>query len=71
MEKKIDIITQLHEQVRHLTLAQQSEKTGVTMCTLSRIWRGELPPKLETMEKIADALGMELCLRKKKRGLAK
>lgn len=58
----MDIVTQLQQELNHLTLAQQSEVTGVTICTLSRIWNKQLAPKVETMEKIANACGKTLAL---------
>lgn len=60
-----DIITQLRQDLAHLTLMQQAEVTGVTKSTLSRIWNGDIPPKLETIEKIARAAGKTLVLVKK------
>ena len=60
-----DIIAQLRQDLAHLTLMQQAEATGVTKSTLSRIWNGDIPPKLETVEKIARAAGKTLVLAKK------
>lgn len=60
-----EIITQLRQDLLHLTLMEQAELTGVTKSTLSRIWNGDIPPKLETIEKIARAAGKTLVLAKK------
>lgn len=63
----MDIIDQLYQELNHLTLIKQAEVTGVTKSTLSRIWNRQLPPKMETIEKMANAVGLELSLRKAKR----
>lgn len=62
-----EIITQLRQDLLHLTLMEQAEATGVTKSTLSRIWKGEIPPKLETVEKIANAVGKTVVLTKQKK----
>ena len=61
------IVDQLRQDLLHLTLMEQAELTGVTKSTLSRIWKGEFPPKLVTVEKIANAAGKTVVLTKKKK----
>ena len=45
---------------QHQTQLALSELSGVTVETISHIERGKHPPRLETMLKIAKALGVEL-----------
>lgn len=45
-----------------LTIRALSEKTGINASNLSRIERGEISPTVETLQKIASALGLQLRL---------
>lgn len=46
-----------------VTQPQLAELAGVSVTTLYQIERGQGNPTLETLDKIADVLGMEVCLR--------
>ena len=46
-----------------VTQSQLSELAGISINTLYKIEREQANPTLETLTKIADTLGMELCLR--------
>ena len=48
------------------TQAQLAELAETTVNTLYKIERGQGNPTLETLTKIADILGMEVCLKVKK-----
>jgi len=49
-----------------VTQPQLAELAGVSVNTLYKIERGQTNPTLETLTKIADILGMEVCLQVKK-----
>lgn len=49
-----------------VTQAQLAELAGVSINTLYKIERGQANPTLATLTKIANVLGMELCLQIKK-----
>jgi transcriptional regulator with XRE-family HTH domain len=42
-----------------LTQAQLAERTGITTAALARIERDENEPRMTTLRKLADALGVE------------
>jgi transcriptional regulator with XRE-family HTH domain len=42
-----------------LTQAQLAERAGVTTATVARIERDEIEPRMTTLRKLADALGVE------------
>ena len=42
---------------------QLADLAGISINTLYKIERGQANPTLSTLEKIADTLGMEVCLR--------
>lgn len=46
-----------------VTQPQLAELAGISVNTLYKIEREQANPTLETLTKIADTLGMELCLR--------
>ncbi|MDO5971906.1 helix-turn-helix transcriptional regulator [Flavivirga aquimarina] len=46
-----------------VTQPQLAELAGVSVTTLYQIERGQGNPTLDTLDKIADVLGMEVCLR--------
>jgi y4mF family transcriptional regulator len=49
-----------------ITQSNLSELAGIGANSLSRIEKGETNPRLATLEKIADVLGMELKIEVKK-----
>ena len=49
-----------------VTQPQLAELAGVSVNTLYKIERGQANPTLETLTKIANILGMEVCLQVKK-----
>lgn len=49
-----------------VTQAQLAELAGISVNTLYKIERGQANPTLDTLTKITDVLGMELCLQVKK-----
>tara|TARA_R110002049_G_scaffold135233_3_gene294756 strand:+ start:244 stop:450 length:207 start_codon:yes stop_codon:yes gene_type:complete len=49
-----------------VTQAQLAELAEISVNTLYKIERGQTNPTLETLTKIADILGMEVCLQVKK-----
>ena len=48
-----------------VTQPQLADLAGISVNTLFKIEREQANPTLETLTKIADTLGMELCLRVK------
>ena len=48
-----------------VTQAQLAEIAGISVNTLYKIERGQANPTLDTLTKIADTLGMEVCLQVK------
>jgi len=49
-----------------VTQPQLAEIAGISVNTLYKIERGQANPTLNTLTKIANTLGMELCLQVKK-----
>jgi len=49
-----------------VTQLQLAELAGVSVNTLYKIERGQANPTLETLTKIANILGLEICLQVKK-----
>ncbi len=49
-----------------VTQTQLAELAGISVNTLYKIEKGQNNPTLETLTKIADVLGMEVCLQVKK-----
>jgi DNA-binding phage protein len=47
---------------QHLTQTELAKKVGMSQSNLSRVWSYKSDPKLSTLLKIADALGVELTL---------
>jgi len=45
--------------LKALTQAQLAERAGVTTATVARIERDEIEPRMTTLRKLADALGVE------------
>ncbi len=45
--------------LKALTQAQLAEQAGVTTATVARIERDEIEPRMTTLRKLADALGVE------------
>jgi transcriptional regulator with XRE-family HTH domain len=50
----------------HVTQETLAELSGVGLRTLKQFESGKGNPTLQTMQKLADALGMEICLQVKK-----
>ena len=48
--------------VRNMTLAELSTKTGLSISFLNDIEHGRTNPSLSTLEKIATAYGMHVCI---------
>ncbi len=48
-----------------VTQSQLADLAGISVNTLYKIERGQANPTLETLTKITDPLGMEICLRVK------
>jgi len=48
-----------------VTQPELAELAGVSVNTLYKIERGQANPTLDTLEKIANILGMEMCLQVK------
>lgn len=46
-----------------VTQPQLADLAGISVNTLYKIERGQANPRLDTLTKIADTLGMEVCLR--------
>jgi y4mF family transcriptional regulator len=46
-----------------VTQPQLADLAGISVNTLYKIERGQANPTLDTLTKIADTLGMEVCLR--------
>ena len=46
-----------------VTQSQLADLAGISVNTLYKIERGQANPTLEILTKIADTLGMEVCLR--------
>ena len=44
---------------RALTQAELAERSGVTTATVARIERDEIEPRMTTLRKLAEALGVE------------
>lgn len=51
--------------VLRITQLQLADLAGISVNTLYKIERGQANPGLEILTKIADTLGMEVCLRVK------
>lgn len=65
LDRYAEIATQLVEQRRARDLSQQelAELVGTTQSSIARIERGDRPPKIDTLLRIANALDCELELR--------
>jgi len=48
--------------ILRVTQPQLAELAGISVNTLYKIERGQANPTLDTLTKIADTLGMEVCL---------
>lgn len=61
-----DFVSEMIEEmkIREMRQYQLADKIGMSRAALSRIMRGYLNPSLETIERIADGMGMNpvLCL---------
>jgi DNA-binding phage protein len=51
-----------------LSQAELARRTGLTEATVSRIVSGEREPSGETIDKLMDALGMEVVIKPKRKG---
>jgi len=65
VDRYAEIAAQLVEQRRKRDLSQQelAELVGTTQSAIARIERGERPPKVDTLLRIANALDCELEIR--------
>jgi transcriptional regulator with XRE-family HTH domain len=65
LDRYAEIARQLVEQRRARDLSQQevAELVGTTQSAIARIERGDRPPKIDTLLRIANALDCELELR--------
>ncbi len=66
-----DIISTIKERRKSMLVTQENlaELSGVGLRTLKQLEAGKGNPTLQTLEKIADVLGMEVCLKLKNTGL--
>lgn len=46
---------------QNLTLAELAEKTGVSKTQINDIENGKVSPRLDTLEKLAVGLGVDIC----------
>ena len=46
--------------MKELTVAQLAEKSGVSETTITHVRTGKFRPRLDTLMKIAEALGVEI-----------
>jgi transcriptional regulator with XRE-family HTH domain len=49
--------------ILNITQEQLSDISGVSLRTLKQVESGKANPTLQTLSKLADALGLELCLK--------
>ena len=63
----IDTLRERREMLR-VTQNTLAELSGVGLRTLKQFECGKGNPTLQTLQKLADALGMEVCLKLKKMG---
>jgi len=63
-----EIIQAIKERREMLRVTQETlaELSGVGLRTLKQLESGKGNPRLQTLQKIADVLGMEVCLQVKK-----
>ncbi len=68
LKMKLNTTKKVLEKIRHerqragLTQAQLAEAIGVTRITISHIETGKFELKISMLEKICDALGVEMCI---------
>lgn len=55
-----DILEQVKNATQHLTLAELSRRTGISLSNLSRYFSGAMPLKAEAIEKIVRAVGKRI-----------
>ena len=65
-----ELITTIKERRETLQVTQENlaKLSGVGLRTLKQFERGKGNPTLQTVQKLADALGLEICLKVKKIG---
>lgn len=66
LEELIQTIKERREMLR-VTQETLAELSGVGLRTLKQLESGKGNPTLQTLQKLADILGMEVCLRLKKK----
>ena len=66
LEELIQTIKERREMLQ-VTQETVAELSGVGLRTLKQLERGKGNPTLQTLQKLADVLGMEVCLRLKKK----
>lgn len=61
----IEIVAQLVQRRIHLGLTQQqlAEKSNLKQSAIARLERESATPRLDTLEKVAGALGLKICLK--------
>lgn len=64
--KEIAEILKERRNMMQVTQETLAEISGVGLRTLKEFERGKGNPSLQTLQKLADALGLELCLQVKK-----
>lgn len=64
-EKLIETIKKRREELK-VTQANLHELSGVSLRTLKQLESGKGNPTIQTINKIADVLGLEVCLQLKK-----
>ncbi len=65
-KKKIGKSIKARRKALRVTQQQLAQLAAVSVNTLYKIERGQANPTLETLDGIADVLGMEVCLKVKK-----
>jgi transcriptional regulator with XRE-family HTH domain len=65
-KKKIGKSIKARRKALRVTQQQLAQLADVSVNTLYKIERGQANPTLETLDGIADVLGMEVCLKVKK-----
>lgn len=65
-KKKIGKSIKARRKALRVTQQQLAQLANVSVNTLYKIERGQANPTLETLDGIADVLGMEVCLKVKK-----
>jgi transcriptional regulator with XRE-family HTH domain len=68
MKRKLTVAEQVKKAIRQSGMSAYAIccESGVNEATLSRFLNGNLDPRLSTLDKLADVLGLELKIHKRK-----